>query len=145
MNFNAFFVIKYISLVFHGIANHLTPIVTMVLSYFTLNERFKGSDIIFTAISLCGATLTTLGIKENKKQAKKVNDKGFENMKIIAMVSLTLTTLISAWANITSGKMKDLHKLTPGVYINISMIFFIGAVIMIKGEMGHLMKVFENA
>ena len=103
MNFNAVFVIKYISLVFHGIANNLTPIVTMVMSYFSLDERFKVGDIVFIVISLIGATLTTLGIQENKKQADLVKDKGFQNMKLIAAISLTCVPIISAWANITSS------------------------------------------
>jgi len=106
----------------------------MILSYWTLKERFKVWDIVFIIVSLIGATLTTLGIKENKKLAAKVNDKGFENTKFITIGSMILVPCIAAWSNITSRKMKKLHQLTPGCYMNIIMFFFMAAIIGIKGE-----------
>jgi len=39
-NFMEHNIIKYISLVFEGIANNLSPIATMVLTYLTIGERF---------------------------------------------------------------------------------------------------------
>ena len=68
-NFIVVFIIKYNSMVFQGISSNMTPILTMILSYWTLKERFKVWDIVFIIVSLIGATLTTLGIKENKKLA----------------------------------------------------------------------------
>jgi len=103
-------VIKYISLVFVGIVNNLSPILTMCLAYFTVKERFKFTDILFIVVSLFGVTLTTLGIKENKKKAEEVNDKGFENLMMIAVASMMLVPLLSAWANVTNNLMKGLHR-----------------------------------
>ena len=60
-------VIKYISLVFQGIAYNFSPIGTMILSYFSLGERFKMSDVVFVLFSLFGVALTTIGIKDDKK------------------------------------------------------------------------------
>lgn len=103
-------VIKYISLVFVGIVNNLSPILTMCLAYFTVKERFKFADILFIVVSLIGVTLTTIGIKDNKKKAEEFHDKGFENMKIIAVTSMMLVPLFSAWANVTNNLMKGLHR-----------------------------------
>ena len=82
----------------------------MILAHFTIGETFKIGDIIFIIFSFFGVTLTTLGIKENKKKAVLTNDKGFENIKTIAFVALILAPLLSAWANVTNSKMKGLHR-----------------------------------
>lgn len=57
-----FYIIKYISLVFQGIVANLTPIATMMLSFFMTGERFKISDIIFITVSLIGVIIVTVGI-----------------------------------------------------------------------------------
>jgi len=36
-----FYVIKYISLAFRGVLKGLTPVVTMIFSWFIIGERFK--------------------------------------------------------------------------------------------------------
>ena len=82
----------------------------MCLAYFTVRERFRVADILFIVVSLFGVTLTTLGIKENKKKAEEIHDKGFENMKMIAVASMMLVPLLSAWANVTNNLMKGLHR-----------------------------------
>ena len=52
---------KYLSLVFQGVSRNLTPIATIVISFFWTGERFKSVDIIFTIVSLIGVVAIIWG------------------------------------------------------------------------------------
>ena len=61
LNVFEFTVVKYVSLIFQGIALNLSPISTMILSFFITGEAIKMEDIIFIIISFMAATLITYG------------------------------------------------------------------------------------
>jgi drug/metabolite transporter (DMT)-like permease len=48
-------------LVFQGVSRNLTPIATIVISFFWTGERFKSVDIIFTIVSLIGVVAIIWG------------------------------------------------------------------------------------
>ena len=54
-------IVKYLSMVFQGVARNLSPIATMILSALWTGEKFKTVDIIFMVFSLLGVTAITYG------------------------------------------------------------------------------------
>ena len=61
LNIFEFTVVKYLSLIFQGIALNLSPISTVILSFFMTGESIKVSEIVFIIISIMAATLITFG------------------------------------------------------------------------------------
>ena len=61
LNIMEFTIVKYISLVFQGIARNLTPIVTCILAYFMVKERFTRMDAFFIFVSLIGIIVLNIG------------------------------------------------------------------------------------
>jgi len=59
--FIQFTIVKYLSLVFIGLAQNITPLVTIVLSYFMTGERLKKSDFVMIFITFVGVTFVTIG------------------------------------------------------------------------------------
>ena len=57
-----FTVIKYLSLVFVGMAQNLTPLVTIIMSYFATGERLKLIDLILIFVTFVGVSCITVGI-----------------------------------------------------------------------------------
>ena len=54
-------VIKYFSLIYIGLAQNITPLVTIVMSYFMTGERLKSIDIILIFITFIGVTFISYG------------------------------------------------------------------------------------
>ena len=61
-------IVKYLSLVFQGVARNLSPIATMIMSAFWTGEKFKTVDIIFLVVSLLGVTAITYGFSYNENK-----------------------------------------------------------------------------
>lgn len=54
-------IVKYLSMVFQGVARNLTPIATMILSALWIGEKFNNIDILFMIVSLIGVIAITIG------------------------------------------------------------------------------------
>jgi drug/metabolite transporter (DMT)-like permease len=76
-----FYIVKYISLVFQGIVANLTPVATMILSFFMTGERFKLSDVIFITVSLIGVIIVTLGIVYHQDNSLSLEKSEFSFVK----------------------------------------------------------------
>jgi len=57
-----FTIVKYLSLVYIGLAQNLTPLVTVIMSYFATGERLKLLDLFLIFITFVGVTCITIGI-----------------------------------------------------------------------------------
>jgi drug/metabolite transporter (DMT)-like permease len=56
-----FTIVKYLSLIYIGLAQNMTPLFTIILSYFLTGEKLKMNDVGLIFISFVGVTLITLG------------------------------------------------------------------------------------
>lgn len=146
-------IIKYISLVFQGIARNLTPIATVFLSFLMTGEKFKTVDIVFILVSLFGVTLTTIGFSINKSSSSleykdsKNDDEASNPLHIVTIVATIATfavPFISAWGNITTRKMRDLHENTVSCYLNPSMALFMFSVIVAKSEIADTLALLKS-
>ena len=141
-------IVKYISLIFQSIARNLTPIATVVMSYFMTGEKISNSEIVFIVISLAGVTCTTVGFSLNDHQNtnidKKVDEKQLEFVTLIATLATFSVPFISAWGNITTSQMKNLHENTISCYINPSMGLFMLTVMFFKGEISSSLSLFST-
>ena len=54
-------IVKYLSMVFQGVARNLSPIATMILSALWIGEKFNNIDILFMVVSLIGVIAITIG------------------------------------------------------------------------------------
>ena len=52
----------------------------------------------------------------------------------IAIISAVCLPLLDAWINVTNRKMKKLHENTVNCYVNPSMLFFMGIIILFRGQ-----------
>ena len=59
-----FTIVKYLSLVYIGLAQNIAPLVTIVMSYFMIGEQLKRSDLMMIGITFVGVTFITLGFDE---------------------------------------------------------------------------------
>ena len=64
-----------------------------------------------------------------------MREKQLEFVTIIATVATFSVPFLSAWGNITTRKMKDLHENTISCYLNPNMGLFMLTVILFKGEL----------
>ena len=110
-------VVKYISLVFCGIARNLTPIATIILSFILTGERFKQFDIVFILVSLCAVTMVTIGIANEKHEPKKddlteaTEEEATGSFLLgVAAFSALAIPLATAYGNIIMRQLKGLHK-----------------------------------
>lgn len=61
LNIIEFSVLKYIALVFQGVAYNLNPVVTTLLAYFLENERPASVDLVFMICLFAAVFMVTLG------------------------------------------------------------------------------------
>jgi drug/metabolite transporter (DMT)-like permease len=51
-----FTIVKYLSLIYIGVAQNCTPLVTVLMSYFMTGERVKMIDIVMILITFIGVS-----------------------------------------------------------------------------------------
>ena len=56
-----FTIVKYLSLIYIGLATNMTPLFTIIISYVLTGEKLKPTDIGLILISFVGVTFITLG------------------------------------------------------------------------------------
>ena len=59
-----FTIVKYLSLVYIGLAQNCTPLVTVIMSYLMTGEEIVCVDILLILITFVGVTLVTIGFKK---------------------------------------------------------------------------------
>ena len=58
-------IVKYVSLVYIGLTYNISPVATVVLSYFILGERLSLMNLVLFAVTLTGVVLIILGYKDD--------------------------------------------------------------------------------
>lgn len=61
-----FSIVKYLTLVYQGIARNMTPIATMIMAAYMNNERISTFNAVFTIVSLGGVILIFAGFDSDK-------------------------------------------------------------------------------
>lgn len=108
-----FTIVKYLSLIYIGIAQNITPLVTIVMSYYMTGEVLKTSDIVMIFVTFAGVSLITIGF--NYDTASK-NTHG--QVPLFAQVGAFSIPFVLAFGNILMSTMKGLHENTVSLYIN---------------------------
>ena len=101
------------SLVYIGLAQNVTPLVTVFMSYIMTGEKLKSSDIYLIIVTFIGVTLITAGYREPvEKQSQPPT---------LAIVGAFLIPFLLSYGNILMSKMKGLNENTVSLYMNPSL------------------------
>lgn len=58
-----FTIVKYLSLIYVGVAQNLTPLITVIMAYFMTGEQIKTIDVFMIMIAFAGVTMITYGFQ----------------------------------------------------------------------------------
>ena len=56
-----FTIVKYLEMTYIGIAQNLTPLLTVIMAYFMIGEKIKSIDILMIIIGFGGVTMVIYG------------------------------------------------------------------------------------
>ena len=144
-------IIKYISLIFQGIARNLSPIATIIMSFYTTGEHIKKTDLLYISISLIGVTCTTIGFSlnnhakcgafEDTSPSPQPSASPASTPVLLATLSAALLVpILSAWGNITTSRMRGLDRRTVSCFQSPSTGLLMFTLIIIKGEIAPTMQ-----
>ena len=105
-----FSIVKYLSLIFIGISQNCTPLVTVFMSFYMTGEKIRCFDFVLIFITFIGVMLVILGIESQKKNA--------EGMPIYATIGAFMIPFLLSYGNIIMSQMRGLHENTVSLYIN---------------------------
>ena len=105
-----FTIAKYLSLVYIGLAQNITPLVTVVMSFYMTGERIKRLDLALIFVTFIGVTLVTLGFAQDDDLNKDI--------PLLASIGAFSVPFLLSYGNILMSKMKGLDENTVSLYIN---------------------------
>ena len=56
-----FTIVKYLEMTYIGIAQNLTPLLTIIMAYFMVGEKIKSIDVFMIIIGFVGVVMVTYG------------------------------------------------------------------------------------
>jgi len=97
-----------------GIAQNLTPILTVIMAYFMVGEKIKSIDVLMIIIGFGGITMVTYGFVQ-KQEMKE------HSLPVIATIGAFTIPFLLSLGNITMSKMKGLDENTVSLYMGPSL------------------------
>ena len=114
-----------------GIAQNLTPIITVFMSYFMVGEKIKCIDVLMTLIGLVGVTLVTYGFTQ-KQELKE------HSPPLLATIGAFSIPFLLSLGNITMSKMKGLDENTVSLYMNPSLMVIMAIYMRYEGHTAEM-------
>lgn len=128
--FLEFTVIKYLSLVYQGIARNLTPIATLLMAVYMNGEKISAFDALFTIVSLGGVIMIVAGLDSGTVFIREVDSQTV----VFVFIGTALLPIINALGSILLRRLKGLHENTVSCIVNPFVMLFMLAVIVANGE-----------
>jgi len=97
-----------------GIAQNLTPILTVIMAYFMVGEKIKSIDVLMIIIGFGGITMVTYGFVQ-KQEMKE------HSPPLLATIGAFTIPFLLSLGNITMSKMKGLDENTVSLYMGPSL------------------------
>ena len=123
--------VKYLSMVFQGVARNLSPIATIILSALWIGEKFNNIDILFMIVSLLGVIAITIGFSYEKEKEYGNEDSSSFQLGLAVFGSFFIP-ILTAFTNIITSKMKGMHENTISCYVNPSIGIFSLFIMIVK-------------
>ena len=117
-------IIKYLSLVYVGVSQNATPLITVFMSFMMTGERLKRQDIVLLAITFVGVTLITIGFKKTKSMPDVI--------PMDARAGCFILPFLMSYGNVIMRKMNGMNEHTISCYLN--PFYCLGSVIFIYVE-----------
>ena len=114
-----------------GIAQNLTPIITVFMSYFMVGEKIKCIDVLMILIGLVGVTLVTYGFTQ-KQELKE------HSPPLLATIGAFSIPFLLSLGNITMSKMKGLDENTVSLYMNPSLMVIMAIYMRYEGHTAEM-------
>lgn len=105
-----FTIVKHLSLIYIGVAQNITPLVTVIMSYFMTGEQISAINVLMIIITFCGVTMITYGFNQQKWDGEKP--------PLLATLGAFSIPFLLSLGNITMSKMKGLDENTVSLYMN---------------------------
>ena len=109
--------VKYISLLYVGLTFNISPILTVVLSYFILGEKLKVMDLVLIGVILAGVTLIVVGYQDEYYKKHSHDKYDIPTVPSLwAVIMLIFIIFAISWGNILAHQLANLHSATCAVY-----------------------------
>ena len=113
-NLQQLFIVKYLSLVYDGIARNTVPLVVVILSYFMSGLRVKSKDLILIVVTFVGVSLITIGYEKPKSVEQAV--------PFFAYFGCFAQPILMGWGIIIMSRTRGVHESTASCYMNLVML-----------------------
>ena len=112
-----FFIVKYLSLMYIGLTQNISPVLTVFLSYLFVGERVKLMDLFLLGVTLAGVTLITVGYSDNYYKLKTKDEYNLPTVPPVWSIFVLLSIPFLRASNfILTHKMSSLHENTIVCY-----------------------------